>query len=243
MLAQVIGVDFTKSNEWQGSRTFGGKSLHTIEPGVPNPYEEVIAVIAATLADFDADNLVPVYAFGDDQSRDRHVTPLHGKELCKGVDAVLEAYRSAAQRLQLSGPTSFAPIIRQACRIAGQEGHFHILIIIADGAVTAERETAAAIVEACAYPLAIIMVGVGDGPWDTMQKFDDELPERRWDNFQFVQYADVIQGRKHPRSAFAVAALQEVPAQFLTIKRLGLLGQPSPQDSAMPMSGEGNGAE
>jgi len=47
---------------------------------------------------------------------------------------------------------------------------FHVLLILCDGQVTSERETAEAIVEASNFPLAIVVVGVGDGPWDHVRE-------------------------------------------------------------------------
>jgi hypothetical protein len=60
------------------------------------------------------------------------------------------------------------------------------LLIIADGLVTSERETIEAIVEASKYPLSIVMIGVGDGPFDLMKEFDDNLPQRRFDNVSLI---------------------------------------------------------
>lgn len=97
--------------------------------------------------------------------------------------------------LTLGGPTSFAPLIRKAISIVqASQNRYHILLIIADGQLSEEgyQPTVDAIVEASNYPLSIVMVGVGDGPWDDMEEFDDELTKRRFDNFQFVDYDSVM---------------------------------------------------
>jgi hypothetical protein len=53
-----------------------------------------------------------------------------------------------------------------AIDIVRQAKSYHILLIIADGQVDAIKDTTDAIVEATNYPLSIVCIGVGDGPWD-----------------------------------------------------------------------------
>ncbi|OQR89299.1 hypothetical protein THRCLA_09804, partial [Thraustotheca clavata] len=145
-------------------------------------------------------------------------------ELCQGFDHVLARYNQITPQLRLSGPTNFAPVINETIRIVREQKSYHILVIIADGQVTNERETIDAIVAASKYPISIIMVGVGDGPWDTMEKFDDQIPQRKFDNFQFVEYAKTLrQNPRNPEVGFATQALMEVPDQYKCIRKMGLL--------------------
>merc|ERR1712178_83082 len=177
--------------------------------------------------------------FGDSTTGDFGCFPFHtdGRP-SQGVAEVLERYQELAGAVKFSGPTSFAPVIREAINIVKEEQSHHILVIVADGQVTDASptgETAQAIIEASDYPLSIVVVGVGDGPWDVMETYDDELPERRFDNFQFVDFNAVCSPKRGARALepgeqearFALHALMEVPDQFAYIKEYGLLNPQS----------------
>lgn len=215
-----------------GKTTFNGQSLQSISPHHLNPYQYAIKILGETLSAFDDDGLIPVFGFGDKQTQDKTVFPFFPDRVCNGLPEVLRRYEEITPRVQLAGPTSFAPLIREAINIVKRERAYHILIIIADGQVTpdseycqAETETKNAIVEASHYPLSIILVGVGDGPWDSAEEFDDGLPTRQFDNFQFVNFHKEVSygGEEFGPAYFAVAALQEVPEQYEAIRKLELL--------------------
>ncbi|KAL2246889.1 E3 ubiquitin-protein ligase RGLG2-like [Sesamum indicum] len=236
----IIGIDFTKSNEWTGKRSYNGRSLHHIGSGL-NPYEQAITIIGKTLAAFDDDNLIPCFGFGDASTHDQDVFSFYPDErFCNGFEEVLSRYRELVPNLKLAGPTSFAPIIEMAMTVVEQSGgQYHVLLIIADGQVTRsvdtefghlspqEQKTVQAIVEASKLPLSIILVGVGDGPWDMMKEFDDNIPARDFDNFQFVNFTEIMAKNVHQtrkETEFALSALMEIPSQYKATMELNLLG-------------------
>ncbi|KAL7138866.1 hypothetical protein ABFS83_09G011200 [Erythranthe nasuta] len=236
----IVGIDFTKSNEWTGARSFQRRSLHHIGDE-QNPYEQAISIIGRTLSKFDEDNLIPCFGFGDASTHDQEVFSFFSDDrFCEGFEEVMSRYRELVPQLRLAGPTSFAPVIEMAITIVEQSGgQYHVLLIIADGQVTRsvdtdrgqlspqEKKTVEAIVKASEYPLSIVVVGVGDGPWDMMKEFDDNIPARAFDNFQFVNFTEIMwknMDRSRKEAEFALSALMEIPSQYKATLELNLLG-------------------
>ncbi|CAK9144531.1 unnamed protein product [Ilex paraguariensis] len=237
----IVGIDFTKSNEWTGARSFRRRSLHHLGND-QNPYEQAISIIGKTLSAFDEDNLIPCFGFGDASTHDQDVFSFYpDARFCEGFEDVLGRYREIVPQLRLAGPTSFAPIIEMAMTIVEESGgQYHVLLIIADGQVTRsvdmkhgqlspqEQKTIDAIVKASELPLSIILVGVGDGPWDMMREFDDNIPARAFDNFQFVNFTEIMSRNADPlrkQTEFALASLMEIPSQYKATIELNLLGR------------------
>ncbi len=84
-----------------------------------------------------------------------------------------------------TGPTNFAPIIKQitgfatqanavmSAAPAGKQTYF-VLLIITDGIITDVAATQDAIVAASSLPLSVIIVGVGNADFSQMQVLDGD---------------------------------------------------------------------
>jgi E3 ubiquitin-protein ligase RGLG len=116
-------------------------------------FQLVISVIGRVLEAFDDDNIIPAFGFGDIETKGDACFSFTMNRGCRGFDEVLQRYNEITPGLKLSGPTNFAPVIKEAIATVKRDKGYHILVIIADGQVTNEEATRNAIVEASNYPI------------------------------------------------------------------------------------------
>eukprot|EP01105_Mastigella_eilhardi_P009078 TRINITY_DN2160_c0_g1_i1.p2 TRINITY_DN2160_c0_g1~~TRINITY_DN2160_c0_g1_i1.p2 ORF type:complete len:114 (-),score=18.28 TRINITY_DN2160_c0_g1_i1:340-681(-) len=81
---------------------------------------------------FVALQLIPAFGFGDVTTTDKIVFPFFpDARPCDGVSEVLARYNEITPHVNLSGPTSFAPLIDKAIEIVQATRAYHILIMSA----------------------------------------------------------------------------------------------------------------
>ena len=227
----VVAIDCTISNLRSGMMTNKGLSLHSIVDGADaasNPYQCALATVASALLPLDDDKRVAMYKFGDKETKGHSAALIGGGKIdCKsGAQPLLDAYVATIASSELFGPTNFAPVIDLAAQQAREEDRLHVLVILCDGAVSEEcwPQTCQSIINASrTAPLSIVIVGLGDGPWDDMQALDDLKGHgQRFDNVHFVEFASTARrGTAH----FAAEALKEVPKQRRMMLELNLLNR------------------
>ncbi|CAL5974798.1 Copine_I [Hexamita inflata] len=224
----VIGFDFSKSNEWTGEKSYG-KHLHGVD--YLNPYLHALQVLEPVVKHFDDDLIIPSFRFGCVDTRNSTVLPLlypHREDPhFQGFDELKKAYYEAIKFVKLSGPTSFNPIIQQAIEIhkAYQSKQLIFLLILTDGDVDSVKLDKKSIFEAASYPISICVLGLGDGPFDKMEEFDD-MKGRIFDNFQFVNFTELeknVAKMECPDLELATHVFQELPLQVLQMRKAGLL--------------------
>jgi hypothetical protein len=212
-----VAIDFTGSN---GDPRQPGTLHH--RSSSKNDYEKAISAIFGVLSKYDSDQMFPVFGFGAKYDGVvRHCFQCGGQQEVHGVSGVLDAYHQTFKSgLIMSGPTIFTEVIETAAAraISAQEEArkkglqaYTILLIVTDGAVSDAQATAASLNQVSDAPLSIVIVGVGDADFSSMQFLDDSSKPGKRDIAQFVQF------NKHSRDSVALTSetLREIPHQLV----------------------------
>jgi hypothetical protein len=214
----AVAIDFTGSN---GDPRKPGTLHHLGAGGVRNDYEKAIASIVSILAKYDSDQKFPVYGFGAKYGGVvRHCFECGGKPEHVGVAGVLDAYKGVFQSgLVMSGPTVFTEVIETVAARAqsAQDAAMHvgkqvytILLILTDGAVSDVQATARCLDQVSDAPLSIVIVGVGNADFRSMQFLDDASSPGKRDVAQFVGFSQ----HSHDSQALTSQTLDEIPDQL-----------------------------
>jgi len=211
-----VAIDFTGSN---GDPRQPG-TLHYINPNEKNDYEKAITAIGGVLANYDTDRKFPVWGFGAKYNGQvYHLFQCGPTAEVDGIPGVIEAYHKTFQTgLVMSSPTVVTQVIDTAAAFArnGQEEakregklKYSILLILTDGAVSDMNATIASIRAASDAPLSIVIVGIGNADFSSMQYLDD-----RGSQIDIVQFVE-FNAHRHDANSLTHATLCEIPDQLV----------------------------
>ena len=233
----TCAIDFTGSNGHPSLRSsLHYKNVDTMR----NQYTDALAPIFVIVQDYDEDKIFPVYGFGAKLPNGQvsHHFPLNlntGKPEMFDLSQILDNYWNCVSKVRLCGPTNFAPTIKQAVdqarcaeRNFWNKREYSVLLILTDGAITDMNETIQQIDRAQKAPISIIIVGVGNADFSSMELLDGDGGDSGFskvrDCVQFCSYLEVesmFQGNITDPSVFnqikerlAAKVLEELPKQL-----------------------------
>ena len=164
--------------------------------------------------------MFPVYGFGAKIGGIvRHIFQVGSESEVAGTQGVLDAYKGVfSSGLIMSGPTVFDEVIQHSAKKArfkqeearqiGKQA-YTVLVLLTDGAVTDVNACSKALVEASDAPLSVVIIGVGNADFSSMQ-FLDNLQVGR-DICQFVEFRNHEQDKR----TLTAATLNEIPEQLV----------------------------
>ena len=239
-----IAIDYTASNENENEI-----SLHYKDGETPNDYEKAIKSCVNIVAPYDSDELFPVYGFGGIPKAEGKDKIIEGKDKVSHcfninfseddgniykVDNILKFYKDSLDKVKLSGPSFLSPVIKKVIdnvkndleRMSQEnklENHYYILMILTDGIINDIQETIDSIVEGSKLPFSIIIIGVGNADFTSMDILDGDKEAlinskgeiRKRDIVQFVPFNRFKKkGGVNDGDELAEEVLKEIPRQI-----------------------------
>ncbi|MBO6244043.1 MAG: hypothetical protein J6O41_05725, partial [Clostridia bacterium] len=178
----TVAVDFTASNgnpDNPMSLHYGGNNS--------NSYEIAIRSCGNIVAYYNYDQLFHAYGFGGKFCGNNvvsHCYPLNmnmDNPDIQGIEGIIQAYKNILNQTILCGPSYFHEIINKVVNIAKEDVlaenkmNYNVLMFLTAQIFDDMDETIDALVEASFYPISVIIVGIGDADFSSMDVLDADI--------------------------------------------------------------------
>lgn len=241
----TCAIDFTGSN---GCPALPSSLHYRNAQTMRNQYTDALAPIFMIVQDYDDDKIFPAYGFGAKLPNGQvsHHFPLNldtGEPEMFDLPQILQHYWNCVSKVELWGPTNFGPTIKKVVDQATsaqrnfmneRTREYSVLLILTDGAITDMDETVKQIEKAQKLPISIIIVGVGNADFSSMELLDGDGGNNGFSNVrdcvQFCSYSEVenkFQGNMTDANVFnqiketlAAEVLEELPKQLETYMKM-----------------------
>lgn len=181
----VGAIDYTRSNAKPGLHNISGNEEQL------NSYQHAIMTVGGILEPYDSDRAFPFYGFGGIPKfmdvktvspKVDHCFPLNGKREAPdivGIPNVMKTYASTISKIDLSSPTHFGPILSNFLKKvqgvkAARAKIYNVLMILTDGEINDMVESIKLIVDLSREPCSVIIIGVGNANFVTMNILDGD---------------------------------------------------------------------
>lgn len=94
-----------------------------------------------------------------------------------GIEQIVKTYRETLPHITLGGPTLFAPLLEEfKSYVMSMHGStsYQILLILTDGTIHDMPRTIDLVCELSYFPCSIIIVGVGNADFSSMEELDGD---------------------------------------------------------------------
>ena len=224
----ILGIDFSDSQK----RINCSDSTHLKEDDqVSSQYEAGLTNLFNLLYDLNCKQEIPVYGFGGLKTSSSPKARKEENMSCfsitrnptnykvSSLTEVIDDYKKCILNNTLGGHANFAEIIQKAIGIASfnqlqGDKEYTILVLLTDGIIQDLENTLNSIIEAANIPLSIIMIGIGDGDFESFENLDSQLgmyETARRDYVSFIAYRDFIEDTNQLKKKL----MQEIPEQIL----------------------------
>ena len=214
------------SNTISGDKSYGCGMHDGRRP--ETPYETVLKAFVPLLERFNYRKIVGLYRMGCSESKDKHAIPFllprEQTEQFMGLHEVLTVYREALTFVQMSEPGSVGCCVKKAVEISQTFQYYQqqcqvvaLVIVNKDSSSYKDFE---ALCAASNYPISVIVVALGDGPFKQLSEFES-MKGRAFLNYQFVNFT-ALQKKKTGKE-IAESVVKGLEKQRAQMKALGFL--------------------